>query len=411
MIFVIYQADKIKIEEVTKIMTEYDYWKIFPKMPKKVTIGDITVRDGFQHEEKFISTDAKIFYAQEMILAGAKEIEVTNLGSPVHIPQFRDAAQVLSALRGDSFKKRCEKAGIQYGEITMTAVTIRETAVDEAIALREKGTGPDRILMMVSTDPEHHYANSGTTLSQYWKEAERCIRKAADVGIKMCGTVSTIWGSPITGATKLEDAVEFTKRFLSIGAHDIEHADHDGSASAAQVYRYFSMVLDAMPYPEAHLCHLHETKRVASASILAALHAGICRFEGTLGGLGGQPANFLDDCPVRGTGEYYYRDPRYVGLITLEDLVVMIDELGIEHGYDVDRVLWLGARMEKTIGRRLRSEAVYNGRTLKEGHPEFGRPGLGKLIRKLDEKPGQQTPPEWPAKAVLPEKWGPKAWK
>jgi len=78
----------------------------------------------------------------------------------------------------------------------MTAVTIRETAVDEAIALREKGIGPDRILMMVSTDPEHHYANSGTTLSQYWKEAERCIRKAADVGIKMCGTVSTIWGSP-----------------------------------------------------------------------------------------------------------------------------------------------------------------------------------------------------------------------
>ena len=135
----------------------------------------------------------------------------------------------------------------------------------------------------------------------------------------MCGTVSTIWGSPITGATRLEDAVEFTKRFFSIGAHDIEHADHDGSASAAQVYRYFSMVLDAMPDPEAHLCHLHETKRVASASILAALQAGICRFEGTFGGLGGQPANFLDDCPVRGTGEYYY-DPRYVGLITMEDL-------------------------------------------------------------------------------------------
>lgn len=380
-------------------------------MPKKVTIGDITVRDGFQHEEKFISTDAKIFYAQEMILAGAKEIEVTNLGSPKHIPQFRDAAQVLAALRSDAFQKRCEKARVKYDEVVMTAVTIRETAVDEAIVLRQKGIGPDRILMMVSTDPEHHFANSGTTLTQYWKEAERCIKKAADVGIKMCGTVSTIWGSPITGATKLEDAVEFAKRFLSIGAHDIEHADHDGSASAAQVYRYFSMVLDAMPYPEAHLCHLHETKRVASASILAALHAGICRFEGTLGGLGGQPANFLDDCPVRGTGEYYYKDPRYVGLVTLEDLVVMIDELGIEHGYDVDRLLWLGTRMERTIGRRLRSEAICNGRTMKEGHPEFGRPGLGRLIGKLGEKPGQTTPPGWPEKAVLPEKWGPMAWK
>jgi hypothetical protein len=61
--------------------------------------------------------------------------------------------------------------------------------------------------------------------------------------MKMCGTVSTIWGSPIAGATELKDAVEFTKRWLEIGAADIEHADHDGSASAPQVYRYFSMIL------------------------------------------------------------------------------------------------------------------------------------------------------------------------
>lgn len=392
-------------------MTEYDYWKIFARMPRKVSIGDITVRDGFQHEEKFISTDAKIYYAQELILAGAKEIEVTNLGSPKHIPQFRDAAKVLAALRSDVFKERCRKAGIAYGEIIVTAVTIRETAVDEAIRLRKDGIGPDRVLMMVSTDPEHHFANSGTTLTQYWREAERCIRKAADAGIRMCGTVSTIWGSPITGATRLEDAVEFAKRFLSIGAYDIEHADHDGSASPDQVYRYFSMVLDALPCPEAHLCHLHETKRIAPASVLAALQAGICRFEGTLGGLGGQPANFLDDCPVRGTGEYYYRDSRYVGLVALEDLVVMIDEMGIEHGYNADRLLWLGAKMEKTIGRRLRSEAVYSGRTLKGGHPEFARPGLGRLIEKSGERPGQLLPPEWPEEAVLPEPWGPSAWK
>jgi len=387
--------------------TEYDLWKIFPRMPKKVTIGDITIRDGFQHCEKFISTQAKIFYGQEMILAGCKEIEITNLGSPEGIPQFKDAEEVLTAMRSDAFKKRCAKAGINYDEIVMTAVTIREKAVDRAIELKKKGIGPDRILMMVSTDPEHHFANSGTTLSQYWREAERCIAKARDAGIKMCGTVSTIWGSPISGATKMEDAVEFTKRWFSIGAHDIEHADHDGSANAADVYRYCSMVLDAMPNPEAHLLHLHETKRVASSSILASLMAGFTRFEGTLGGLGGQPANFLDDTPIRGTGDYYYEDPRFVGLICIEDLLVQIDELGIEHGYDVDRVLWLGKKMEKTMGGHLRSEVIYNGRTVKEGHMKFARPGLKKLIEKAGEKPGQNAPAEWPAKAVLPKEWGP----
>lgn len=392
-------------------MTEHDYRKIFPKMPGKVMLGDITIRDGFQHEEKFISTAAKIFYGEEIIMAGCREIEVTNLGNPLVTPQFRDADEVLAHFRSERFKKRCAGKGINYDELVFSAVTIRESAVDRAIELKKRGIGPDRALMMVSTDPEHHFANSGTTLSQYWREAERCIKKCTDAGIKMCGVVSTIWGSPISGATKLEDAVEFTKRWLSIGAYDIEHADHDGSASAAEVYRYFSMIMDAMPDPDVHLCHLHETKRVASASVLAALHAGISRFEGTLGGLGGQPANFLDDCPVRGTGEYYYKDHRYVGLITLEDLLVMIDELGIEHGYDVDRVLWLGNRMEKTIGRRLRSEAIYNGRTEKGGNPQFLRPGLRKLIEKEGEKPGQSVPPEWPAKAELPDKWGPAAWK
>jgi len=388
-------------------MTEYDYWKIFPRMPKKVAIGDITVRDGFQHEEKFISTRAKKFYLDELIFAGCRDIEVTNLGNPYLMPQFDDAEELLTHLRSDRFKKRCAKKGVNYDDITLTCITIREGAVDRAIRLKEQGIGPDRVLMMVSTEEAHHFANSGTTLPEYWKEAERCIKKCTDAGIKMCGTVSTIWGSPIGGATELKDAVEFTKRWLEIGAHDIEHADHDGSASAPEVYRYFSMILDEIPDTNLHIAHFHETKRVSSASVLATLQAGITNFEATLGGLGGQPANFLDDSPVPGTGEYYYEDPRYVGLTCLEDMLVQIDEMGIDHGYNVDRILWLGRQMEKTIGRRLRSEAAVNGRTLKEGHPKFARPGLKKLKEKLGEAPDQKLPEGWGAEALLPEQYRP----
>jgi hydroxymethylglutaryl-CoA lyase len=384
-------------------MTEYDYWKIFPRMPKKVTIGDITVRDGFQHEERFISTAAKKFYLEELIFAGCRNIEVTNLGNPHLMPQFRDAEVLLAHLRSEDFKKRCAKKKINPDDICLTAITIRESAVNRAIELRQRGIGPDRLLMMVSTEEQHHFANSGTTLPDYWREAERAIQKCNDAGMKMCGTVSTIWGSPIGGATRLEDAIEFAKRWLAIGAHDIEHADHDGSASAAQVYRYYSMVLDEIPEPRLHIAHFHETKRIAAASILAALQAGITQFEATLGGLGGQPANFLDDCPVKGTGDYYYEDPRYVGLVTLEDTLVQIDEMGIKHGWDVDRVLWLGRQLEKTVGRRLRSEAVINGRTLKEGHLKFARPGLEKLKAKFGEDPGQKLPKEWGPAAVLPD--------
>jgi hydroxymethylglutaryl-CoA lyase len=254
--------------------------------------------------------------------------------------------------------------------------------------------------MLVSTDEEHHFAETGTTLPQYWREAERCIKKCRDVDIKMCGTVSTIWGSPISGATKMIDAISFARRWLEIGAFDIEHADHDGSASAPEVYRYFSLVLDAVPDIHRHIAHFHETRRVGAASVLAALQAGISHFEATLGGLGGQPANFMDDRPLKALGAYYYDDPRYVGLICLEDTLIQLDEMGIQHGWDVDRVLWLGKQMERTMGKRLRSEAVINGRTLKEGHLQYARPGLKALKEKLGEMSDQIWPDEWEPQKV-----------
>ncbi len=384
-------------------MSEHDIFKVHPRMPKKVRLGDITIRDGFQHEEEWIPTEAKIYYLQELAFAGVKRMEVTNLGNPRIMPQFKDAEEVLKGVHDDIFKKRLAKKGLNHEDIEWTCVTIREPAVDQAIRLKEKGYGPDRILMMVSTDEEHHFANSGTTLPDYWKEAERCIKKCKAAGIKMCGTVSTIWGSPISGPTRFEDALEFTKRWLSIGADDIEHADHDGSAPPNQVYRYFAMVLDELPNTDLHIAHFHVTRGWGLANVLAALQAGVDIFEGTIGGMGGQPANFLGKVPVPGTGSYYYVDPNVVGLVTFEDMCVMLDEMGIDpDGINVDRILELGRMMEKTAGRRLRSESILNGRIPKEPREDFKRPGLPVAKEKFKEKPGQIIPDGWPEKAEAP---------
>jgi len=250
--------------------------------------------------------------------------------------------------------------------------------------------------------PVHQVGNP--ELPAYWKEAERSIKKCKDAGIKMCGTVSTIWGSPISGPTRLEDAVEFTRRWLAIGADDIEHADHDGSAPPDQVYRYFSMLLDAIPNPELHVAHFHVSRGWGLANVLAALQAGVEIFEGTLGGIGGQPTNFLDRTPVPGTGAYYYKDPNVVGLVTFEDMCVMLDEMGIDLcGIDIDRILEIGTLMEKTIGRRLRSESILNGRIPKEPREEFKRPKLASTKEKSGEKPGQIIPDGWPEKAEVPK--------
>ncbi len=324
--------------------------------PKKVELGDITVRDGFQHEEKFIPTEAKLWLSEQLILAGYKKIEITNFGNPKGMPQFKDADNLMKAVRNS--KKLKDK----LDDVEITAVTIRERAVERAVEAKKEGWGPDRILMMVSTSESHQIKNSGLSHKEYWKMSEEYIKKAHDVGIKVNGTVSTIWGCPIEGPTEMKDAVEFTKRWLDIGADDIEHADHDGSASPDRVYKYFSMLLDALPDTSLHLAHFHTTRGWGLANVLAALQAGIMRYESTLGGIGGQPANFVDGVPVSGTGKYYYKDPNAVGLVSTEDMLVMMDEMGIETGIDIDKILEIGNTVEKIVGRRLRSETVKMGR-------------------------------------------------
>lgn len=324
--------------------------------PQKITVGDITIRDGFQHEEKYIPADAKVWLAEELILAGFRHLEVTNMGNPVGMPQFKDADEVFKRIRSS------KRIAHLLPEVTLTAVTIREKAIERAIRAREEGWGPDRILVMVSTSESHHKKNSGLSLHDYWKMCEKYIPLAREAGIKVNGTVSTIWGCPIEGPTELNRAVEFTKRWFEIGASDVEHADHDGSASPDRIFRYFSLIQDKIGKTEKHIVHLHTTRGWGLANVLAALQAGMTNFEATLGGIGGQPANFVDGVPVAGTGEYYYKDPNLTGLVSTEDMLVMMDEMGIETGIDIDRLLELGNMNERIVGRTLRSESIKSGR-------------------------------------------------
>jgi len=328
--------------------------------PKKVVIGDITVRDGFQHEEKFIPTEAKVWLTEQLVLAGFKHLEVTNFGNPRGMPQFKDADELLKKIRSSKKVKHL------LDDVKFTAITIRERSVQRAIQAKLDGYGPDRILLMVSTSESHQKKNSGLSIDEYWKMSEEWVKKARDAGLAVNGTVSTIWGCPIEGPTEMSKAVEFTKRWFDIGATDVEHADHDGSASPDRVFKYFSMLLDAVDNPHKQIAHFHTTRGWGLANVLAALQAGMTNYESTLGGLGGQPANFVDGVPVPGTGDYYYKDPSAVGLVSTEDMVVMMDEMGIETNLDIDKILEIGNMTERIVGRRLRSESIKNGRIPKE---------------------------------------------
>ena len=232
-------------------------------LPKRVEIGDITVRDGLQPLEHYFPTEMKVRLAEDLIEAGFKDLELTNFGHPKYLPQFKDVVEVLDGIFES--KRVRERLAQHGGDVQIHVVTINERAVDRAIAYKEeRGFGPDYLLQMVSTDEAHHRVNAGMSLDDYFEMSGRCIQKTHEAGMKMCGTVSTIFGSPMRGTrvTDLAQAVEFSKRYLELGADYIEQADHDGSADPQRVHEYFSMIFDpeimgAWADPKYHLCLLY----------------------------------------------------------------------------------------------------------------------------------------------------------
>jgi len=334
---------------------------------KKVELSEISIRDGLQSLETIVPTDVKVKYLEGLILAGFKRMEVTNYGHPKFVPFFPDATEVIKRLLNSETKAQDgrtigEMMKRNGGDVELTAVTIHETGAERAFRDYDQGLGPDRILQMTSTCPEHQKANSGKTHDQYFAMTEQTIKAAHSRGMVVNGTVSTIWGSPFekfnkqyTMEEKLDIAISFVKRYLDCGADDIELADHDGSVTDYhKAYEFFSRVLDPKEMgkgpdgrdyadPKLYVAHFH-TKNMASAlrNAAAALKAGIIRFESCMSGIGGQPANTVDGVVIPGREGDYYSDHFNHGLISTEDLVAMLQEIGVDTGIDQGKLLALG---------------------------------------------------------------------
>ncbi len=368
---------------------------------KKVELSDITIRDGLQSLETIIDTDTKVKYLEGLIIAGFKRMEATNYGHPKFVPFFPDATEVLKRLLnsetmapdGRTIGEMMKRNG---GDVELTAVSIHETGAERAFKDFDAGHGPDRILQMTSTCPEHQKANSGKTHDQYFAMTEQVIKAAHSRGMVVNGTVSTIWGSPFdkfnkqyTIEQKLDIAISFVKRYLDCGADDIELADHDGSVTDYhKAHEFFSRVLDPKEMgigpdgrdyadPKLYIAHFH-TKNMASAlrNAAAALKAGIIRFESCMSGIGGQSANMVDGVPIAGREGDYYSDHFNHGLISTEDMVAMFHEIGVDTGINQDKLLALGrdfrdevldtfAAKQKKFGRETmpcRSFMLLNGK-------------------------------------------------
>jgi len=323
------------------------------QLAKSVVIGECLMRDGLQNLDFFVPTDTKVWLIDALTECGFKSIEVTAFSHPKYQPQFRDGEEVLKRIK--------RKPGVQY-----RAVAVGEKAHERLVDAAKRGLVEEPGYgMWIGVSETHARANTGCTHDQLWEQARKVAKDAERDGRDFRGSIATAFGCPIEGPQPPEKIIEWAKRFYELGARRIQIADTTGEGTPKQVYETFTELRQRWPDVNFN-AHFHESRGWALANCWAALTTGCTDFDSSIGGLGGQPTNFIDRVPVGGTGQRYTPSD-LTGNVRTEDLVVMLDECGIDTGLDIDRVLEVGRMMERICGRPLRSWTTKSGRIPK--HP------------------------------------------
>ncbi len=295
-------------------------------MSKRLYIQDVATRDGFQIESAFVPTDDKIALIDQLSQTGLAKIEVTSFTSPKAIPNLRDAEDVMRGIR------RVE--GVEY-----TVLVPNVKGCERALACEV-----DEINLVMSASDTHGLANLRMTPEQSLEQFKAIIEVTSGTDVFVNASLSTTFGCPFEGEVPEARVLELVERLLAIGVGGVTLCDTTGMADPAQVERLCREVLQRWPQV-VFTAHFHNTRGMGLANALAALNAGIDRFDASLGGLGG--------CPYA---------PGASGNICTEDLVHMFQRMGLETGVDLDRLLEASARLPELVGHDVPSAILKAGK-------------------------------------------------
>lgn len=319
---------------------QLEVWK---GLPDRVIMGECWARDGLQNEARVVSTDEKVEIITGMVEAGFTRIEATSFAHPKYLPQFADAEEVLRRIP--------RRPGVQYRAICTTM-----KAVERAVRSREEGYGVDEIVFVISASEAHNRANVNMSRDENKVLLEKMARVALDTGHEVFGWALTSFGCPIGGDVDVRDALDIGLWWQDMGATYIGFGDTTGVANPKQAAEFYDYVLSHGMTRDEVVVHFHDTRGWGVANTLTALQFGLKYVDTSLGAIGGQPK----------TGAARY-DRGYTGNTCTEDLVGMLEDMGVSTGIDLDRLLRLGQRAEEIIGRRLRSNYLMAGPVPHEG--------------------------------------------
>ncbi|MGI9019778.1 MAG: hydroxymethylglutaryl-CoA lyase [Solirubrobacterales bacterium] len=296
-------------------------------VPDSVRIREVGPRDGFQNEPEVIPTAEKVRLIGMLGQAGLGRIEVTSFVRADVIPQLADAADVLA-----SYDKR---DGIAY-----SVLVPNERGLERALKQRDRF---DEVNLFLSASETHNQKNVNRSIERSLAGLEAVISTARGEGLRCEGVISTSFGCPYEGEVPVDRVLEIAERLAAAGCEELAFGDTTGMANPRQVREFFSAARRRLAGAEL-TAHFHNTRGQGLANALAALEGGIDSFESAFGELGG--------CPI---------PPGSTGNISTEDLVSMLEEMGIATGVALAKLLDASASVQELLGRPLGAHVLRAG--------------------------------------------------
>lgn len=296
-------------------------------------INEVVPRDGFQNEAKFIDTDDKIALIDRLSNCGFAKIEVTSFTSPRAIPALRDAEAVMHRIR-------------RHPDVLYTVLVPNARGAERALACQI-----DEANLVMSLSKSHNRANLRMGREQSFQQLQEVVAVLKRTPVLINVSLSTTFGCPMLGDIADDEIWRWMDRFAAIGVHGFTLCDTTGMAFPSQVQRICEGARTRFGEQQLTL-HFHNTRGMALANTLAAINAGVVRFDAALGGLGG--------CPYA---------PGASGNVCTEDMIHMLDLMGYRTGIDLTAVLQAACLLPAMIGHEVPGQVLKAGRRL-DLHPQ-----------------------------------------
>ena len=296
-------------------------------LPQAIRIREVGPRDGFQNEPETIETADKVRLINSLARTGLKRLEVTSFVRADVIPQLSDAEAVLDAIAVPA-------------DVAVSVLIPNLKGLERALERRDRFT---EVNLFLSASEEHNRRNVNRTVEESIEGVSATLKAARAEGLRCEAVISTSFGCPYEGHVAPEVVLAIAARLADAGAQEIGFGDTTGMANPLQVSNFFALAKEALPGLEL-TAHFHNTRGQGLANVLAALEVGIDSFESSFGELGGCPV------PAGATGN-----------IATEDLVSMVEEMGVDTGVDLAALLAAAADVRGVLGRQLGSHTLVAG--------------------------------------------------